>query len=901
MIEEVRGKTAAEALAFLESGEGGLSSGEVQLRSERVGLNILPEPQVERLWHIFLRQFRSPLIYALVFASVIVLALGDIVDGLIIFAVLVFNAIVGTIQEGRAQNTLRSLRKFVATDATVFRDGKEVIVSSTELVPGDVIMLDIGQKIPADARILSAHNLKLNESLLTGESEPNQKVAEPVQLKGGKKEYALLDEKNIVFRGTHVVAGDGRALVVATGTRTAIGKISLQISSIDTEIPLKGNIRRLAQVLIGIALGISVILFISGVLWFGKTPLEMFKLVVALSVSFIPEGLPVALTLTLVSGVWRMARRNALVKKLQAVEALGQAKVIAVDKTGTVTRNELAVQKVLVGEKEFSVTGSGYEPVGSFFFEGQPVIPAETPELLLAGKAAVFTANARVSFDQQEKLWRVFGDPTEAALLVLGRKTGFNQDEWEMQHPLLEEMPFDFRYKYRAVVRPDDSKRKKLFVMGAPEAILKLSRSVVFGSGLRAKKMMRQDRERIEEGIRRFSKEGLRVLAFGFSAHVPGKLGLSTMPPLAFGGLLGMKDVLRPEVQEAMRQARRAGIRVVMITGDHALTAKAIGQEAGIYREGDAVLTGSEIDRMSADELAERVGSTSVFARVSPEHKLHIIQAFRKRGEIIAMTGDGVNDAPSLVAADLGVAMGRVGTEVAKEAADIVLLDDNFGSIVDAIEEGRSIFHTIRKVLRYLFSTNIGEVLVISAALFLGMPLPLLAVQIIWLNFVTDGFLVSALALEPRESGLLDERRSKTKNHLVDGSLLGHSFASGLVMALGALWLFQRFFPEGVMRGQTIVLTVLALYQWFLALSVRSERRYVVRTNPFSNPYLVGALCIVVALQMMAVYFPPLQHILKTEALGFVDWIGIALVASSLLLFEELKKWLYNRFRMDTR
>jgi Ca2+-transporting ATPase len=481
---------------------------------------------------------------------------------------------------------------------------------------------------------------------------------------------------------------------------------------------------------------------------------------VSLSVSIIPEGLYVVMTIILARGVWRMSKKNALIKRLQAVEALGQARIIAVDKTGTITKNEMIVKKVYVNAEFFDIGGVGYEPKGEIRLEEIIIDPANHPELLFTGKIAAFCASARVMFSEENKQWLVSGDPTEAAMLVLSQKLGFHKDDLEKESPLLAEIPFDYRLRYHAAIHQVEDK-KMLSVVGAPETVLGLCKKVWRGG--KSFLLESEERRNLEKIFLEMSENGLRVVALAKTVKPPEILKSEDIKELVFVGFLGMQDALRLEVGEALQKAVSAGMKVVMITGDHKITAQAIARDAGIFHEGDEVLTGEDIENLSDDEFAQKLKNVSVFARVTPEHKMKIINAYKRKGEIVAMTGDGVNDAPSLVAADLGVAMGNIGTEVAKEAADIVLLDDNFGSIVAAVEEGRNIYKTIKKVILYLFSTSIGEVLTITGAIFAGYPLPILPAQIIWLNFVTDGFLVVALATEPKENNLLRGNFEKPK------------------------------------------------------------------------------------------------------------------------------------------
>lgn len=868
-----------------KTSERGLSSSDARARRAACGPNSIPAAKPESIVSIVVRQFRSPLIYVLVAASFVVLVLGETTDAAIILAVLVFNAIAGAVQEGRAQNTLRALRSFVDTKATVLRDGAEVILSDTEVVPGDVVLLQEGEKIPADVRFFATRNLKTDESALVGESQPVPKLADTLP----DETSPVADRRNMGFKGTSVVAGTGFAVVIATGIETEIGRIAATIAGAVTEIPLQSDIRNLSRLIIAVVAAISGVLFLSGVA-LGFSALQMFSIVVSLAVSVIPEGLPIVMTLVLATGVWRMSKRHALVKRLQAVEALGQARVIAVDKTGTLTRNELVVQKVYAGGEVFVVEGEGYEPQGRVLAGDAPVVLMDASELRAVGVMAALAANARV-VAAPGKRFQVAGDPTEAAMLVFAEKLGLSREALEREMPLIEDMPFESQLKYHAFVRKADGAHI-LSVVGAPEVVLERSSRVLSG-GKRVALSVREKRE-LEDVFLGFSAEGLRVVGFAQSSS---RARVSPEDPsgLTFVGFLAMKDGLRAEVPAAMQRAHAAGIRVVMITGDHRITAQAIGKEAGIYRDGDGVLTGADIDAHSDLVLRDKVSGVSVFARVTPEHKLRIIEAFRARGDIIAMTGDGVNDAPSLVAADLGVAMGGIGTEVAKEASDIVLLDDNFGSIISAIEEGRSIYKTIRKVILYLFSTSIGEALTIAGALFAGLPLPLLPTQILWLNFVTDGFLTVALAMEPKEQGLLEGRFRRPGKYLVDRPMTLRMFFLGVPMALGTLVLFSAYAGGDMAKALTMCLTVLAVFQWFNAWNCRSDRASVFSRGFFANKWLIAATALVVALQFFAVYAPALQAILHTTALSLSEWLLVLPVALSIIAIEEARKYVVRR------
>ncbi|MFH1178108.1 MAG: HAD-IC family P-type ATPase [bacterium] len=882
MTEYWYSKSTSAVLEEFGVDERGLSATIVKQRVQEFGLNELPKAKTEGLFSIFFRQFESPLIYILLAAGAAVFLLGETADSIIIFIVLFFNAIVGTIQEGKAQNTLRALEIFTTTTATVTRDGTEIIIPDREVVPGDILVLNEGEKISADARILDAHTLKIDEASLTGESNPVVKTAEIIH----QENVPTTEQQNMVFKGTHIVAGNGRAIVVATGLKTVVGQIARTIATIDSDMPLKVNIRALSRMIIFVVVLISGTLLLFGLLRGHPLP-SIFSTAVSLAVSVIPEGLPIVITLVLATGVWRMSKKNALVKRLQAVEALGQARIFALDKTGTLTRNELVVREVFADGAIYNIGGIGYESTGDVELNGAIVLPANHEALLFAGKIATLVSNARVSYVAEEKRWRVAGDPTEAALLIFGEKIGFRKDNLLDESPLLSEVPFDYKIKYHATTHKIGD-ATITSVIGAPEAIIALCTSVR-NDGITSE-LDEKERKHLEAIYNQMSERGLRVVAYAVREHTNSSSVTEPINHLVFGGFLGIQDALRPEVVETVRRAESAGIKVVMITGDHKLTARTIAIEAGIWHSGDRILTGEEIETISDSELAEQLAEVSVFARVTPEHKLRIIQAYRRRGEIVAMTGDGVNDAPSLVAADLGVAMGVIGTDVAKEAADIILLDDNFGNIISAVEEGRNIYVTIKKVILYLFSTSVGEVSVILGALFLGFPLPLLAVQILWLNFVTDGFLDVALAMEPKEKGLLSNSFKRPEKYLINRSMIIRVIFMALPMMIGTLYLFSSNISGDLIKAWTISLTLLAVFQWFNAWNCRSETESVFRTNPFTNKYLVVATLIVITLQLLAVHTPFLQNILHTTALSLSEWLLIILIASSVLFVEELRK-----------
>ncbi len=872
-----------QVLNKLKTNFAGLSKKEAEERLKSFGPNKLPEEKREGFISIFLGQFKSPLIYILMFADIVGFFLKEYIDSYIILFILLFNAVLGTIQEGRAQNTLAALNKLVKTNANVLRDGKEVTIEDSDVVPGDVILLQEGEKIPADARLLDVHSLKIDEASLTGESEPVRKISETL-----KENLNTPDQKNMVFKGTTVSVGSARAVVVKTGIKTMIGNISKSISEVNTEIPLTKSLEDLAKAVVVIVIVLIIGIFSLGVLE-GQKPKEMFVTTIAIAVAAVPEGLPLVLTVTLAAGVWRMAKKKVLVKKLQAVEALGQANRIAVDKTGTITKNELIIQRVISGGKEYEITGSGYDP--------NPKIKNPDDELVLAAKIGILCSNSRISM-MQDGQYRVVGDPTEGSINVLGEKLEIRKEDLLLREfKQINDFPFDYEKKIHMSL---NEKGGKIFLAatGAPESILKLSNR--FYDGGKEVDFLDSFRKKYEKRFLDLSSDGLRVIAFAYNNDAPKESTPENVSNLIFGGFLAMRDGLRPGIEKDVQRARDAGITVFMVTGDHAETAKAIARQAGIWKEGDEVMTGDELKTMSDKDLGEKLLKTTVFARVTPEHKMKIIESYKKRGEIIAMTGDGVNDAPSLVAADLGIAMGKIGTEVAKEASDLVLMEDNFGDIISAVEEGRNMRQGLRRTITYLFSSNFGEILVIILALFYDLPIPLIAGQLIWMNVVTDTFFDISLSLEPKNPSLM-KKTTKIRKKLFDSFILTRILIIGPTIAIGAFWLFKEFIAEDPVKARTIALTALVVAQWFNSMSSRSETRSVFAMNPFSNKFLLGTLVTVMVLHVGAVYLPFMNKILRISPLDLSDWKKIFMVGIAVLVVEELRKLIYKIIEVANR
>lgn len=888
-------KDVQTILLDLNTSTHGLTAQQIIENAKTYGTNTLPEAPKTSRFTIFLRQFQSSIIYILLFASIIVFALGDYVDAGIILAVLFINAIIGAIQEGKAEDTLAALKKFATTTSTVIRNGVEDSIPDTELVVGDILVLREGDKVGADARLIQINDLKIDESSLTGESTPVEKNIETIETVEDSLES--FKQGNMVFKGTNIQEGTALAVVTAIGSETVIGGISRELSTISTDAPLKESIRKLSRLIIFVVFVVGVITFIIGIIK-GYPIVDMISTVVAMSVSAIPEGLPITVTLILAAGVYRMGKKNALVKKLQAVESLGQADVIATDKTGTLTMNQMMVQQIYAGGSLYDVTGSGYEPRGEIIdtATGEAVDSKLHPHLLLLGKIATCTSNSPIVYDEVNALWkRVSGDPTETALTTLSQKMGYLKEEILQELPLVSEVSFSSDIKYHAVLHKDGIDTLYM-IAGAPEVIL--HKCEQYAKGDKNHQMTSGDLQEIESYIQHMAGQGLRIIALALRKNPPQYAEeVGKIPELVFAGLVGISDALRENIHESVLRAQQAGITVVMITGDYVETAKAIARKAGIFREGDIALTGDELVAFTEEKLNEILPKVTVFARVSPEHKFKIVQLYRARGMTIGMTGDGVNDALSLAAADLGIAMGKTGTEVAKEAADIILLDDNFKSIVSAIEEGRYIYHSIKKVITYLTATSIAGVSVIIIGLILDYPLILSASQIIWLNFVTDGFLVVALAMEQNTSSSRMLSKKTESRHSLFNRVMGIRIGlMALIMVIGSIGVFAFYYSDtfSYAKASTMALVVLAAYQWFNAWNCRSLGNSIFKIPFFSNMYLVWATTIIVALQILAVYWGPLQFVLKTVPLGLNDWLIAIGVASTVVVIDEIRK-LFSR------
>ncbi len=863
----------------------GLSLSEAKARLETYGFNTLPEKPPESWLLIFYRQFKSPLIYILVVCAGVIFYLNESTDAYIILAVLLVNAVIGAAQEGRAGRMLQSLKKLSAIEASVLREGEEKIIPENEVVPGDILVFKEGQRAVADARVVFSHNLSIDESMLTGESAPVHKKEGVIT----EENLPLPAQHNMVFKGTAILGGDGQAIVVGTGINTEVGKISKTLMMPEAEMPLQKNIKKLSRFIIYFVVVMSVFLFILGT-GVGYSAKDMFALIVSLGVSVIPEGLPLVLTVILVHGVWRMSKKNALVKKMQAVEALGQANVLAVDKTGTLTKNEMVIKNLYAGKKIYRITGNGYEPKGQIYCAQKEEI--KSADVQQSALVACLVNKAAVQYIEETGNYKISGDPTEAAMLVYAEKFGQGREIQQVKYSETAEIPFEYKNKFRAVFYEHEN---KIFctVAGAPEVILHHATHYM-ENGITHEKTS-ADQKLFEEVVEEFAQKGLRVVAFGYK-FLNKTHPVDNIQNLVFGGFWGIEDALRPEAAGSVRLASEAGVKVVMITGDLKNTAKTIAKEAGIYSEGDLVITGPELVELTLEQLQEKLPKVSVFARVTPEDKMKIIEGYKSLGLIVAMTGDGVNDAPSLVAADLGVAMGKIGTEVAKEAADIVLLDDNLESIVTAIKEGRIMYVNIKKALQFLFSTSFGELLTVVFSLFLRLPVPVTAVQILWLNLITDPLSGAALALEKEDGVAYEKNKSPLSKFFIDRQMLVHIGLIGLVMALGTMYIFNVYYPSSPIKAQTMALTLLAVFQWYNSINCRFISKSIFNKRVFGNIYIWLAIAVNLVLQIIAVQTEWFNKILKTTPLAFGDWMLVIILAGVIILADEVRKLVYRTF-----
>ena len=869
----------------------GLNTAEAHRRLEKYGPNQLQEAPPTSIWSMLWDQFNNFVVWLLIVAAVISLFLGDIAEAAAILLIVVLNAGLGMVQERRAEQALAALRQLAAPDADVLRDGHRMVIPGREVVPGDIVLLEAGNYIPADVRLIESVNLRVEEAALTGESVAVQKDAS----RRLERDIPLGDRKNTAFMGTLVSYGRGKGVVVSTGMRTQIGMIAEMLQFVHQEpTPLQRRLDQLGHTLGYAALALCGLVFLLG--WIrGGDLLEMFLIAVSLAIAAVPEGLPAVVTIALALGMREMITRNALIRRLSSVETLGSATVIGSDKTGTLTQNAMTVTQIWVDDQAFEVTGTGYQPQGEFQINGTVANMEEYPGVLTALWIGALNNDATLEFGGEngsgEPDVRIVGDPTEGALLVVAAKVGALQESLRTSYPRVQEIPFDSARKrmvtFHEVVQPrtedvspftQEQERTSVVVLkGAPDVVLDLCSEYErlddlhdpMDDGMRAKIMAANDE---------MTKDALRVLAVAYRLvdAIPEDVNGNAETvehDFIFGGLIGMIDPPRPEVQRALEVAKHAGIRTVMITGDYPNTARAIAESIGLISSGQEVLTGNDLDNMDDSELQEHINRVAVFARVSPEHKVRIVEALRASGEVVAMTGDGVNDAPALKRSDIGVAMGITGTDVAKETADMVLTDDNYASIVSAVEQGRVIYGNIRKFVYYLLSCNLAEIATIFIATLVGFPSPLDAIQLLWLNLVTDGAPALALGTEKGDPDIMDVPPRPPREPIINRPMwIGIATQTVFLTGVTLFAYFLGIRSGGLALGKTMAFVALSSAELPLAYIVRSERYSLLRIGPFSNKIMNWAVLASIILLLAVVYLPFLQPIFNTVSLGWNEW-----------------------------
>jgi Ca2+-transporting ATPase len=895
--------------------EQGLANAEAAQRIKSYGKNELEEAPPTSIWVKIYEQFANFLVILLIVAAVISAILGDWVEAAAIMTIVLLNAVLGVVQESRAEEALAALKKMASPDANVLREGHRQAIPAREVVPGDIVFLEAGNYVPADVRLLETVNLRIEEAALTGESVAVTKNAQ-LEL---EEDAALGDRKTMAYTGTVVSYGRGVGVVTNTGMSTEIGQIATMLQAVEEgDTPLQKRLDNFGRTLGWVSLVISGVIFVQGMIS-GTPALDMFIIAVSLAIAAVPEGLPAVVTITLALGMQEMIARNALVRKLSSVETLGSATIICSDKTGTLTQNQMTVTKIAVDGEFLDITGTGYNLEGDFLCDGEIVDLAEDyPGIRTALWIGALNNDAILETDYDEKgkkTIRMVGDPTEGALLVAAAKGGALPAPLSQAYPRIKEIPFDSERKrmvtVHAIKQPEasdvspflDQKQQAWYVVaqkGAPDVVLERCTHYQNRED-QAVPLNDEQRRRILAANDRMTSQALRVLGVAYRVvkeleyHQNGDLSAEIEEELIFVGLLGMIDPARPEVLPALQKAREAGIRTAMITGDYPNTAKAIAQEIGLLQEGHRVITGKELDEFSDEELKEAVRNTDVFARVSPEHKVRIVDAFKANKEVVAMTGDGVNDAPSIKKADIGIAMGITGTDVAKETADMVLTDDNYASIVSAVEQGRVIYSNIRKFVYFLLSCNIAEIATIFLATMLGWKSPLSAIQLLWLNLITDGAPALALGLEKGDPDLMEQPPRHPEEPILNRFMLtgiGIQTVAITAVTLGAYWIGLRFYPE---MAPTMAFVTLSFSELVRAFTARSERVPIYKIGIFKNKVMNWAILSSLVLLLAVVYLPFLQGIFDTVPLGWTQWEIILPLLLGPSVAAELTKVVFGR------
>jgi Ca2+-transporting ATPase len=886
---------AADVLKELEVSSQGLSREEAARRLERYGPNVLKEEKPISPWAILLGQFKNFLIILLVIATVISLILGHTLDAMIIFAIVIASALLGFYQEYRAEKAMEALKAMASPTASVLRDREEVEIPSAEVVPGDIMLLTAGDRMPADGRLIEAANVRIDEASLTGESTAVEKVAAAVLA----PETGIGDRKNVVFAATVMTYGRGRAVVTGTGMETEFGRIAKMLQEVEEErSPLAVRMDYIGKRLGVICLGVSALVMGLGIAR-GNPILEMFIWGVSLAIAAVPEALAAVVTGALAVGVQRAAKRKAIIRRLPAVETLGCTTVICSDKTGTLTKNEMTIRQIYAGGRTVEVTGVGFEPAGEFRADGKALDPLADATLkrLLVGGAVCNDSHLQ----KADAGYKIKGDPTEGALVVTAAKAALDCEELRRSWPRVGEIPFESERKRMSTVHREPGGGLTAFVKGAPELVVeRCTHWEQQGKREALTPELRQEILAVNDQMAQGALRVLGVAARSVAAEAPSYEVDSLETELTFLGLVGMIDPPRDEVKQAIRQCREAGIRSVMVTGDHKLTAAAIARELGLLG-GDGqperrVLEGRDLEKMTEEQLAAIVEDVAVYARVSPEHKLKIVGAWKSHRHVVAMTGDGVNDAPALKRADIGIAMGITGTDVTKEASDMVLMDDNFATIVAAVEEGRIIYDNIKKYLSFLLSCNVAEILVLGLAGFIGWPLPLIALQILWVNLTTDGLPALALGVEPGEPDLMRRKPRDPGEPVFTRPVLFFLGSLSLLIFAGIMPIFYYHWQaDGLEKAQTMALATMVTYELFYAFSCRSLRFTLWQLGPFTNKWLVLAVLSSALLLMGVIYIPSWGVAFHTVPLSFYNWDEVLLVAGGSFLLVEFGKWVFNR------
>ncbi len=868
----------------------GLTKTEADKRLAEYGPNRLPEVKTRGLLLRFLCQFHNVLIYVLVAAGLVTALLGHWLDASVIFGVVTLNALIGFVQEGKAENALQAIRHMLSPSAMILRDGRRISIRAEELTPGDVVLLQPGDKVPADLRLFRTKGLQIQESVLTGESLAVEKSTDAVM-----PQAAIGDRRCMAYSGTLVIHGQGSGVVVATGAQTEIGRISTLVSEVEpVDTPLLRQMAQFGRWLTAAILGLAAVTFAFGTLLRDYAAADMFLAAVSLAVAAIPEGLPAIMTITLAMGVQRMAQRNAIIRRLPAVETLGAVTVICTDKTGTLTRNEMTVHSIVTADRLFAVSGTGYDPHGAISVDDQDVLPEQQPLLLDVIRAAMLYNHA--SLEIEDDKWQVHGDPMEGALLVAGLKAGLDSETETQRYPRTDLIPFESEHRFMATLHHSHTGEAFVFLKGAPEQVLEMCARQKTLAGEQA-----LDKTYWLTRIEEMAGQGQRVLAIAAKAVEPEQVEL-TFDDVGNGltllGLFGLIDPPREETITAVQACSGAGIRVKMITGDHAATALAIARQLHLVNA-DEVITGQQLEAMDETELRQRVQVVDVYARVSPGHKLRLVKLLQERGWVVAMTGDGVNDAPALKRADVGTAMGRNGTEAAKEAAEMVLADDNFASIIHAVEEGRTVYDNLKKAILFILPTNGGEALIILAAIVLGFQqLPLTPVQILWVNMVTAVTLALSLAFEPPEPNVMRRPPRDARQPMLNAHLLWRIVFVSLILMGGTfgLFLWEMQQGESIEHARTVAVNTLVMFEIFYLFNSRYITAPVFHRAGFTgNPYVLMAISVLIILQLGFTYLTPLQMLFGSTAIGADIWLRIVLVSSSVLFLVETEKAFLRR------